>query len=131
MCTEAGKAAAWTWSKACGAHACVLAGALQMLFLLGASEASSPVDTTTRMGLQQFKTMLQTAKVTSSSVPPERVDELYMALQAAPGALARCAHAVCAVRLPAAGLVAQCKLCCCDSLAAVLNRVQPPPGVWY
>lgn len=67
----------------------MLAGALQMLFLLCASETASPMDTTTRMGLQQFKTMLQTAKVTSSSVPAERVDELYAALQASPGAAAR------------------------------------------
>lgn len=65
------------------------AGALQMLFLLHASEGTSPVDTSTRMGLQQFKALLQAAKVTSSSVPPEKVDELYMSLQASSGALAR------------------------------------------
>lgn len=60
-----------------------------MLFLLHASESSGPVDTATRMGLPQFKALLQAAKVTSSSVPVERVDELYMAVQASPGALAR------------------------------------------
>lgn len=65
-----------------------------MLFLLYASEASSLVDTTTRMGLPQFKALLQAAKVTNSSVPPEKVDELYMALQASPGATARCVHCV-------------------------------------
>lgn len=111
-------------SQARGARACVLAGALQMLFLLGASEASSPVDTTTRMGLQQFKTMLQTAKVTSSSVPPERVDELYMALQAAPGALARCAQAVAqpaASRRNCRGAV----LLCQPGSSLQINRVQP------
>jgi len=69
----------------------MFAGALQMLFLLYATEPSSPIDTSTRMGLPQFKAMLQAAKVLSSSVPPERVDELYMTLQASPGALARCA----------------------------------------
>lgn len=65
-----------------------------MLFLLYASDASSPVDTTTRMGLPQFKALLQAAKVTNSSVPPEKIDELYMALQASPGATARCGQCV-------------------------------------
>jgi hypothetical protein len=66
-----------------------------MLFLLYASEASGLVDTTTRMGLPQFKALLQAAKVTNSSVSPEKVDELYMALQASPGATARCVSALC------------------------------------
>jgi hypothetical protein len=68
------------------------AGALQMLFLLHSSEGPSPMDTAMRMGLQQFKALLTAAKVTGSSVPPEKIDELFMSLQASPGALARCAH---------------------------------------
>lgn len=62
-----------------------------MLFLqASASDAASPVDTVTRMGLLQFKSLLQAAKVTSSSVPAEKFDELYMSLQASQGAMARC-----------------------------------------
>lgn len=60
-----------------------------MIFLLYASDSSGPVDAAARMGLQQFKSMLQAAKVTSSSVPPEKVDEVYTMLQTSPGALSR------------------------------------------
>jgi hypothetical protein len=60
-----------------------------MLFLLYASDSSGPVDAAARMGLQQFKSMLQAAKVTSSSVPPEKVDALYTMLQTSASALSR------------------------------------------
>jgi hypothetical protein len=68
---------------------CLITGALQMIFLLYASDSSGPVDAAARMGLQQFKSMLQAAKVTSTSVPPEKVDEVYTMLQTSPGALSR------------------------------------------
>lgn len=58
-----------------------------MLFLLHASETPGSVGTDTRMGLPQFKAVLQAAKVTS--VLMERVEELYMSLQASPVAAAR------------------------------------------
>uniref|UniRef100_A0A383WE37 Uncharacterized protein n=1 Tax=Tetradesmus obliquus TaxID=3088 RepID=A0A383WE37_TETOB len=65
------------------------AGALQMLFLLYTCEASTPVDAIHRMTLPQFKAMLHAAKVTSSSLPPEKLDELFTAVQASKGAVSR------------------------------------------
>lgn len=76
-----------------------------MLFLLHASEGPSSMDTAMRMGLQQFKTLLTAAKVTSSSVPTEKMDELFLSLQSSPGALARCAHVT---QLPALRLLVAC-----------------------
>lgn len=60
-----------------------------MLFLLYTCEASTPVDHIHRLSLPRFKAMLQAAKVTSSSLPPERLDDIFTAVQASPGALAR------------------------------------------
>lgn len=60
-----------------------------MLFLLYTCEASTPIDHIQRMNLPQFKAMLHAAKVTSSSLPPEKLDEVFTAVQASPGALAR------------------------------------------
>lgn len=88
-----------------------------MLFLLHASEGPSPMDTAIRMGLQQFKTLMTAAKVTSSSVPPEKMDELFMSLQASPGALARCAHVT---QLPALRLLVACR----DSTMSALPLLQ-------
>jgi hypothetical protein len=62
-----------------------------MLFLLFTSEAGAPVDVVSRLSLVQFKSMLAAAKVTSGSLPHEQLDELFLAVQAAPGGLARCA----------------------------------------
>lgn len=64
-------------------------GALQMLFLLYTCQASTPLDFIHRMSLPQFKAMLQAAKVTSSSLPPEKLDDVFTAVQASPGALQR------------------------------------------
>lgn len=60
-----------------------------MLFLLYACEASTPIDHIHRMSLPQFKAMLHAAKVTSSSLPPEKLDELFTTVQASSGAHSR------------------------------------------
>lgn len=65
------------------------AGALQMLFLLYACEASTPIDHMHRMSLPQLKAMLHAAKVTSNSLQPEQLDELFTTVQASSGALSR------------------------------------------
>ncbi|KAF6247868.1 hypothetical protein COO60DRAFT_1707360 [Scenedesmus sp. NREL 46B-D3] len=65
------------------------AGALQMLFLLYTCEASTPIDAIHRMSLPQFKAMLHAAKVTSSSLPPEKLDEIFTSVQASRGAVSR------------------------------------------
>jgi hypothetical protein len=69
--------------------ACRCAGALQMVFLLYTCEASTPIDAIHRMSLSQFKAMLHAAKVTSSSLPPEKLDEVFTAVQASKGAASR------------------------------------------
>eukprot|EP00879_Flechtneria_rotunda_P027528 GHRR01029494.1.p1 GENE.GHRR01029494.1~~GHRR01029494.1.p1 ORF type:complete len:381 (+),score=140.39 GHRR01029494.1:430-1572(+) len=68
------------------------AGALQMLFLLYTCEASTPIDAIHRMTLPQFKAMLQAAKVTSNTLPPDKLDELLAAVQNSQGALTRKGH---------------------------------------
>jgi hypothetical protein len=60
-----------------------------MVFLLYTCEASTPVDAIHRMSLPQFKAMLHAAKVTSSSLPPEKLDEVFTAVQASKGAASR------------------------------------------
>lgn len=64
-----------------------------MLFLLYVCEAPTAADCMHLMPLPQFKALLAAAKATSSSLPPERLDDVFRAVQVSPGAVARCARA--------------------------------------
>eukprot|EP00775_Hariotina_reticulata_P001474 gene1474-1816_t len=63
--------------------------ALQMLFLLYTCEAAAAIESIHRMTLPQFKALLQAAKVTSSSLPPDKLDQLFSSVQTSPGGLHR------------------------------------------
>jgi hypothetical protein len=65
------------------------AGALQMLFLLYTCEAAAPIESIHWMTLQQFKALLQAAKVTSSFLPPDKLDQLFSSVQTSAGGLKR------------------------------------------
>ncbi|KAF8070932.1 hypothetical protein HT031_001013 [Scenedesmus sp. PABB004] len=65
------------------------AGALQALFLLSACDGAGTLDAAHRLSLPQLKAFLLAAKATGAALPPERLDEVVAAVQAAPGALAR------------------------------------------
>lgn len=67
----------------------VVAGALQMIFLIFTCEASTPIDLINRMSLPQFKASVQAAKIPSASFPPEKLDEIFTAVVASTGAVAR------------------------------------------
>jgi hypothetical protein len=62
-----------------------------MLFLLFTSEVAALLEVAPRMSLPQLKALLQAARVSTGMLPPEKLEDVYTSVQAAPGALARCA----------------------------------------
>jgi hypothetical protein len=67
------------------------AGALQMLFLLGAADAAAALDGVNRLTLAQAKALLAAARVVGpGGVAADAIDRAFALALASPGALARC-----------------------------------------
>mmetsp|Transcript_34108 Transcript_34108/g.61492 ORF Transcript_34108/g.61492 Transcript_34108/m.61492 type:complete len:458 (-) Transcript_34108:462-1835(-) len=65
------------------------AGALQMIFWIQSSDGASSGEQLGQLTLPQFRSLMQMAKVISSRLPPEKVDEVFTTVATSENTLAR------------------------------------------